>query len=122
MTTLNKKLVLSAAATSLAALSVLGVAEASTAGGTFATAFDDVYTDFSEIIENSLIVKFLSFLLVIGSIAIGVARQSLMPIAIGSCAGIGLNQAPTVIDQMFTTTQAGAIDMQIVGANLGLLP
>ena len=117
---LNKKVIVSTAVASLAALSVLGVAEASTAAGSFATSFDDVHTDISGLMNGSL-GKVLSGLFVVGGIAAGVARQSLMPFMIGGGAGVGLNQAPTVLDAMFSTTQAAAVDLQIVGANLGLM-
>ncbi len=117
----NKKAAFSTAAiAALAVLGAVGVAEASTAGGAFAMSFDDVHTDISGLMNGSL-GKVLSGLFIVGGIAAGVARQSLMPFMIGGGAGVGLNQAPTVLNAMFSTTQSAAIDLQITAANLGLM-
>lgn len=103
-----------------AVLAAMGVAEATTGTGTMATAFDDLTLDVQGLLNGSL-GKTISALFVVVGIVAGVARQSLMPFAIGGGAGVGLNAAPGVINTMFSATQGAAIDLQITGANLGLM-
>lgn len=89
------------ALTALVALAAT-VPEAALAG-TGGGAFDPVWTMLTDWSQGALGRIIAGALILVGIVA-GIARQSLMAFAVGIGAGIGLYNAPTVINSIFTAT------------------
>jgi len=75
------------------------VAFAGTGGG----AFDSVWTMLTDWTQGTL-GRILAGTLIIVGIAAGILRQSLMGFVVGIAAGVGLYNAPDVINSIFTAT------------------
>lgn len=71
--------------------------------GTGGTAFDPVWTMITDWSEGTLGRVIAGALILVGIVA-GIARQSLMAFAVGIGAGVGLYNAPAVIDSIFVAT------------------
>ena len=69
--------------------------------GTGGTEFDGVWTIVTDWIQGSLGRTIAGLLVLVGVIA-GIARQSLMALAVGIGGGVGLFYAPSVIDATMT--------------------
>ncbi len=89
----------------LVALSVL--APDSALAGAGGTEFDDVWTTLTDWMQGTLGKIAAGAMILVGIIA-GVARQSLMAFAVGVGGGVGLYNAPTVVDNIITATLAHA--------------
>jgi conjugal transfer pilus assembly protein TraA len=74
------------------------------AGG---TEFDTIWTQLTDWTEGTL-GKIISGSMIIVGIIAGIARQSIMAFAVGIGGGIGLYNAPTLIDNIFTATLENA--------------
>ncbi|WP_448205473.1 TraA family conjugative transfer protein [Azospirillum sp. sgz302134] len=86
----------------LAALAVFVTAHAAMAG-TGGTAFDQVWLDLTEWTQGTLGRVIAGGMILVGSI-MGIARQSIMSFAVGVGSGVGLNNAPRVIESIVTAT------------------
>lgn len=71
--------------------------------GVGGAAFDPVWTMLTDWSQGALGRIIAGTLILVGIVA-GIARQSLMAFAVGIGAGIGLYNAPTVIDSIFVAT------------------
>lgn len=88
--------------TALVAITATTLPEAALAG-TGGGAFDPVWTMLTDWSQGALGRIIAGALILVGIVA-GIARQSLMAFAVGIGAGIGLYNAPTVINSIFTAT------------------
>ena len=84
----------------VAAAVVPFVASAGTGTG---TEFDAAWTTIQEWLTGTLGKIIAGSFVLIGIVA-GIARQSLMALAVGIAGGLGLNNAPAVIDSVMTAT------------------
>lgn len=71
--------------------------------GTGGTEFDSVWTTLTDWMEGTLGKIAAGAMILVGIIA-GVARQSLMAFAVGIGGGVGLYNAPSIIDNVMTAT------------------
>lgn len=101
MKNMNAKSFSMLAVMALVAVSV--VAPESAMAGTGGTEFDGVWTTLTDWMEGTLGKIAAGAMILVGIIA-GVARQSLMAFAVGIGGGVGLYNAPTIIDNVMTAT------------------
>lgn len=73
--------------------------------------FEDVWTTLKDWTQGTL-GRIIAGAIVLVGIVFGVARQSLLAFAIGIGGGIGLYQAPNVIESILTVTVTNAEQMQ----------
>ena len=85
----------------VATVAAMLVLPAAVMAGTGGTEFDGVWTLVTDWIQGSLGRTIAGLLVLIGVIA-GIARQSLMALAVGIGGGVGLFYAPSVIDATMT--------------------
>lgn len=97
--TFNPKMLMLGAATMLVVGSTL-MPELALAG-TGGTEFDSIWTTLTDWMEGTLGRIAAGAMILVGIIA-GVARQSLMSFAVGIGGGLGLYNAPTVLDGVMT--------------------
>lgn len=92
----------------MTALMVLALAPTlSFAGAAGTSAFDDVWLWMVDEIEGTLGRVITAAMIVVGIVG-GVAKQSLIAFAVGVGGGVGLMNAPTVINSLFTATATHA--------------
>lgn len=91
----------------MALVAVSVVAPESALAGTGGTEFDTVWTTLTDWMEGTLGKIAAGAMILVGIIA-GVARQSLMAFAVGIGGGVGLYNAPTIIDNVMTATLENA--------------
>ena len=72
-------------------------------GGTGGTAFQSIYTDLSQWSQGYLGRLVVLMMVVVGIVA-GVARQSLSAFAVGAGGGIGVYNAPDIVDLLVSAT------------------
>jgi conjugal transfer pilus assembly protein TraA len=85
----------------VATVAAMLVLPAAVMAGTGGTEFDGVWTIVTDWIQGSLGRTIAGLLVLVGVIA-GIARQSLMALAVGIGGGVGLFYAPSVIDATMT--------------------
>jgi len=73
------------------------------AGAGVGQPLDDTYTTLTDWTQGS-IGKVITLAMILVGIVAGVARQSLMAFAVGIAGGLGLYNAPGVVDMVFTAT------------------
>jgi conjugal transfer pilus assembly protein TraA len=83
----------------LVALAFPGIAQAAGTGGPLA----DVYTSLTTWVQGDVGKTIAMGMILVGIVA-GIARQSLMAFAVGIGAGLGLYNAPTIVDTVFQAT------------------
>ena len=98
----NRKQLVSMALMALVAVAATTLPEIALAG-TGGGAFDPVWTMLTDWSQGALGRIIAGALILVGIVA-GIARQSLMAFAVGIGAGIGLYNAPTVINSIFVAT------------------
>ncbi len=76
-----------------------GIAQAAGTGGPLA----DVYTSLTTWVQGDVGKTIAMGMILVGIVA-GIARQSLMAFAVGIGAGLGLYNAPTIVDTVFQAT------------------
>ena len=103
----RKKLAFQSRAKALAPVAVVGAAlllpEVALAGDGGSDVFLDIWTDLSGWISGTLGKIIAGAMILVGIIG-GIARQSLMAFAIGIGGGMGLFNAPTIIENIVTST------------------
>lgn len=110
----NKNLIVNVAFGLLAFALIASIAHAGTSST--GTEFDPIWTTLTDWTTGTLGKIIAGSIVLIGIIA-GVTKQSLMAFAVGIAGGMGLYNAPTIIDNVFsatinnidTLTQAGVI-------------
>ncbi|BFM18812.1 hypothetical protein R50073_49950 (plasmid) [Maricurvus nonylphenolicus] len=119
MKNMNAKSFSMLAVMALVAVSV--VAPESAMAGTGGTEFDTVWTTLTDWMEGTLGKIAAGAMILVGIIA-GVARQSLMAFAVGIGGGVGLYNAPTIIDNVMTATleHAPAATQAVITLSNGL--
>lgn len=105
----------------MALVAVSVVAPESAMAGTGGTEFDTVWTTLTDWMEGTLGKIAAGAMILVGIIA-GVARQSLMAFAVGIGGGVGLYNAPTIIDNVMTATleHAPAATQAVITLSNGL--
>lgn len=78
--------------------------------GTSGTEFDDIWTTITDWSQGTLGKVIAGGMIVIGLVA-GMARQNLMAFATGIGGGMGIYNAPTVIDAVVTSTNINVLDI-----------
>lgn len=109
MTSLNlsqKKITVMFAAF-MAALAAVMFAPEFAQAGAGGTAFDDVWTTLKDWTEGTL-GRIIAIAMITVGIVSGIANQSLMSFAMGIGAGLGLYNAPTVVEGLMTATLENA--------------
>jgi len=87
----------------VAALVAAAVVPFVASAGTGGTEFDGAWTTIQGWLTGTL-GKIIAGAFVLIGIVAGIARQSLMALAIGIAGGLGLNNAPSIIDSVLTAT------------------
>ena len=93
------RLAAAALLTTLAALALAPEALAGAGGGEFTAVYDTI----TEWVEGTL-GRIIAVALVIVGLFVGIARQSLMAFGVGVGSALGVANAPTIIDNVVTTT------------------
>lgn len=103
------------------AILVIGFMPDQAHAGTGGTEFASVWTTLSDWMQGILGKVATGAMILVGIIA-GVVRQSLMSFAVGIGGGVGLYNAPTIIDNVLTATlsQAPAVSDTIIQLSNGL--
>lgn len=90
--------------TTIAAVVVAAaVPVAAYAGTGGSTEFGDVWTDISGWTQG-ILGRIIAGSMILVGMVMGIARQSIMAFAVGIGGGIGLNQAPTLLDNVLGAT------------------
>lgn len=93
--------------TAVLATGVMLVMAGSAYAGTGGTEFDGIWTTIKDWTQGTLGRVIAGAMILVGVIG-GVVRQSLMAFAVGLGGGVGLYNAPTIIENIMTAAQVGA--------------
>lgn len=99
---------------------VAALAAGSAMAGSGGDEFSTVYDTLVEWTQGTL-GRIISIAMILVGLVAGVVRQSIMALVVGLAGGMGLYNAPTVIEAVMTATAAHSQAIMMVGMSNGLL-